>query len=249
MKEVILFENVTKSYILYHHFMSFKNFLFRLPKVWKAIQKERFYALKNVSFSVYQGEAIGFIGPNGAGKSTVLSMIAGVLYPDSGKVKIEGKVSPLLELGTGFHPELSGLENIFLNGVLLGMRIKEIEKKISSIIEFSELGNFIDQPIRTYSSGMLARLGFSIAVHIEPEILLIDEVLGVGDAHFQKKSFEKILEFKEMGKTIVFVSHDLHSVETLCDRLIWLEQGTIVKEGKEVAEIIEEYRSKMFAPV
>jgi len=241
-KEVVIrVENVTKSYPVYHHLTAgFKNFLFHLPSTIKAIRNSKFEALKDVSFEVYKGETVGVIGKNGAGKSTLLGLIAGVLKPDRGKVITKGRISPLLELGAGFHPDLTGRENIMLNGVLLGMTRKEILKKIDEIIRFSELEEFIDQPIRTYSSGMIARLGFSVIAHLEPDILLIDEILAVGDIDFQKKCIDKILTFKKNSVTILFVSHNLEQVQELCDRVIWIDNHRIKMSG-EPEEVIKAY--------
>jgi lipopolysaccharide transport system ATP-binding protein len=190
---MIVFDRVSKSYPLYHHIIGgFKNFLFNLPKAVSSIKNSSFEALRNISFEVYKGETFGIIGRNGAGKSTTLGLIAGVLKPSKGKVIVKGRVSSLLELGAGFHPELTGRENIMLNGVLMGLTRAEVLKNMDVIIEFSELGEFIEQPIRVYSSGMLARLGFSVVSSLNPEILLIDEVLAVGDMQFitlQRQSF------------------------------------------------------------
>jgi lipopolysaccharide transport system ATP-binding protein len=196
--------------------------------------------LREISFQITKGECVGFIGRNGVGKSTLLGLIAGVLKPDSGKIVVKGRVSPLLELGAGFHPDLTGRENIILNGVLLGMTKAEVKAKLDFIVEFSGLKDFIDQPIRTYSSGMVARLAFSVIAHLDPEILLIDEVLAVGDVEFQKKSFQKILEFKEKGITIVLVSHSLDSIVKVCERAIWLENGGIKMDG-EAKEVVSAY--------
>ena len=243
MEPAITFRDVSKRYVL-HHAVGLKNILFHLPTYLTGKKNSIVHSLSNISFEVAKGETVGFIGPNGAGKSTILSLTAKVLYPDQGEIVVQGRVSPLLELGAGFHYELNGKENIYLNAILLGMTRREINKKIDSIIEFSELAYFIDQPVRTYSSGMLARLGFSVAVHIEPEIVLIDEILAVGDAHFQKKSFEKVLEFKKKGVTIILVSHDLDSVEKVCDKVIWLESGKIIAMGSDVSKIIDQYGKK-----
>jgi lipopolysaccharide transport system ATP-binding protein len=193
-----------------------------------------------MSFEVARGETLGIIGRNGAGKSTLLGLIAGVLRPTRGRVTLRGRVSPLLELGGGFHPELTGRENIVLNGVLLGMTRKEVAQRSDEIIEFSELRDFIDQPIRTYSSGMLARLGFSVVAHLDPEIILLDEVLAVGDAVFQRKCIQKMLEFKKRGTTIVFVSHSAADVDLICDRVLWIENHTLKKSGPPAA-ILGEY--------
>jgi len=237
---VIKFNNVTKTFPYYGHItLGFKNFFIRLPQAIKDL-KRRTLALKEISFEVNKGECFGVIGKNGTGKSTLLSLIAGVIKPDTGEVQVKGKVYPLLELGAGFHPELTGRENIILNGVLLGMTRKEVLKKMNEIIEFSELDSFIDQPIKTYSSGMLARLGFSVIAHLNPEILLIDEVLAVGDIGFQKKSIEKILSFKKNGVTIVFVSHNLRDILQLCDRVMWIENHRVEMIGNP-EKVIEAY--------
>ena len=234
---VIIFDNLSKSYPLYHHITGgIKNFLFNLPQGLRSLKNSRFEALHDISFQVYKSETLGFIGKNGAGKSTILGLIAGVLRPSRGEVIVKGRISPLLELGAGFHPELTGRENIMLNGVLLGLTRAEVSRKFSEIIEFSELGDFIDQPIRIYSSGMLARLGFSVIAYLDPEILLIDEILAVGDRAFQKKCLEKMDEFKHSGVTIVFVSHSLEDVVRLCDRVAWIENKRIkmIGEAKDV---------------
>lgn len=242
MKEpIITFDKVTKSFPVYHHITAgIKHFLFNLPKAVKSFKNSRFEALKGISFEIYKRETFGIIGSNGAGKSTTLGLIAGVMKPTKGKIVVKGKVSSLLELGAGFHPDLTGRENIVLNAILLGMTKKQAMKRMDEIIEFSELWNFVDQPIRTYSSGMLARLGFSVAVHVDPEILLVDEILAVGDIAFQKKCIGKMLDFKKKGVTIVFVSHSMDSIENMCDRAMWIEQGHLKKMGK-VNEVIREY--------
>jgi len=185
----------------------------------------------DISFEVYKGETLGIIGRNGVGKSTALGLIAGVLKPSKGKVIVKGRISPLLELGGGFHPELTGKENIMLNGVLLGLTRSEVKNRMDEIIEFSELGDFVYQPIRTYSSGMYARLGFSVIAHLDPEILLIDEVLAVGDMEFQKKCLDKMMSFKKSGVTMVFVSHSMEDVEKICDRVIWIDNRSIRMAG------------------
>jgi len=201
MKEpVIVCRNITKTFPHYGYITAgFKNFILKFPQAIKNTRK-RFIALQNISFEVYHGECFGIIGPNGAGKSTLLGLIAGVIKPDKGYIKVKGRISPLLELGAGFHPELTGRENIILNGILLGMTKREVLEKLDEIIKFSELQEFIDQPVRTYSSGMLARLGFSVIAHLEPEILLIDEILAVGDINFQKKCIEKIFNREKLRR-------------------------------------------------
>jgi len=232
---------VHKNFPMYHHFSGgIKNLLLHFPTAFKSMRKSSFTALKDISFEVFAGETIGVIGINGAGKSTILGLLAGVLKPSSGQVIVDGRIAPLLELGAGFHPELSGRENILLNGILLGMLKREVEEKTDSIIEFSELEEFIDQPIRTYSSGMLARLGFSVAVHCDPDILLVDEVLAVGDQDFQKKCIEKMLIFKQEKKTIVFVSHNTDEILKVCDRAIWIDQGIVYRDGQP-DQVMNEY--------
>ncbi|MGA2465822.1 MAG: ABC transporter ATP-binding protein [Thermodesulfobacteriota bacterium] len=229
---VILFDHVSKSYLLYHHITGgIKNFLFNLPKALSSIKNSKYEVLNDISFAVYKGETLGIIGRNGVGKSTTLGLIAGVLKPSKGKVTVKGRISPLLELGGGFHQELTGKENIMLNGVLLGLTRNEVKRKLDEIIEFSELGDFIYQPIRTYSSGMEARLGFSVIAHLDPEILLIDEVLAVGDTEFQKKCLDKMMGFKKSGVTMVFVSHSKENVEGICDRVIWIDNRSIRMAG------------------
>lgn len=226
-EKAVIFNRVSKSYPRYHHIIGIKNFLFHLPSALNSLKNVRYEVLRDVSFEVYRGESFGIIGKNGAGKSTTLGLIAGVLKPDSGSIIVNGRISPLLELGGGFHPDLTGRENIMLNGVLLGMTRAEVLKKIDEIIEFSGLEDFIEQPLRTYSSGMQARLGFSVVASLEPEILLIDEVLSVGDIDFQKKCLDRMLGFKKEGVTIIFVSHSINDVKMLCDRVMWIEDKGI----------------------
>ncbi len=238
---IIVVDDISKSYPIYGHLIgSMKEFLFHARSSLESFKKSNFEALRDVSFEVARGEAVGIIGRNGAGKSTLLGLIAGVLRPTRGRVIVNARVSPLLELGGGFHPDLTGKENILLNGVLLGMTKNEVKAKMQKIIEFSELGDFIEQPIRTYSSGMLARLGFSIVAHLDPELLLIDEVLAVGDKNFQKKCIDKIREFRRNGVTIILVSHSMPDVEKLCDKVVWIEDRSIKFMGKP-AEVIERY--------
>ena len=199
-----------------------------------------FWALRNITFSVKKGESLGVIGRNGAGKSTLLQILLGIYKPDEGAVEKRGTAG-LLQLGTGFHPDLTGQENIYLNGAILGLTKREIDSIYDSIVDFSELGHFIDTPTKNYSSGMTARLGFSIAINIKPDILMIDEVLSVGDEEFKKKSRQKLEEIREMGKTIILVSHSLNDVKKICNRAICLDKGQIVYKG-ESAEAAEFYR-------
>ncbi|MEN3013090.1 MAG: ABC transporter ATP-binding protein [Endomicrobiia bacterium] len=246
MKEtVVIFKDVTKYYPLYHSFIGIKNFLFNLPLAIKELKRNKLCALRNISFEIYKGETVGIIGHNGAGKSTILGLIAGVLKPTNGEIIVKSKVVGLLELSAGFHPDLTGYENIILNGILLGMTKKEILSKVDEIVGFSELDEFVFQPIRTYSTGMLARLGFSVAINAPADILLIDEVLAVGDINFQKKCYKKIEEIKSQNKTIIFVSHDLENVLRLCNRVILLHHGEVIKDG-DTYEVIDYYK-KVFS--
>ncbi len=189
------------------------------------------YALKDVSFAVDRGKCFGVVGANGSGKSTLLKLIAGTAKPTTGTIDVEGRVSALLELGAGFHPDFTGRENAYLNGLLLGLSRRQTEAAMPKIESFAQLGRFFDAPIKTYSSGMAARLGFSVAVHVDPDVLLVDEVLAVGDEYFQHKCYAKIAEFRGAGKTIVLVSHDIGLIQRLCDRAIWLDQGRVAASG------------------
>ena len=200
-------------------------------KVFRKKYHRDIIALENISFEVKEGETLGIVGQNGAGKSTLLKILSGILLPDEGTIEIDGKITGLLELGTGFDHQLTGIENIFMNGTFLGMDKNEIERKKDDIISFTELGEFINEPLKTYSSGMLMRLAFSIAMHAEPKCFLVDEALSVGDAYFQQKCMRKILEFKNNGGSIIFVSHDMNAVKTLCDSAILLDHGTITGSG------------------
>lgn len=209
----------------------------------KQLRESEFWSLKDISFKVEKGKMLGLTGLNGAGKSTLLKLINGLFKPDQGYIKIRGRVGALIELGTGFNPILSGRENIYINASVLGMTKKEIDSKVNDIIEFSELDEFIDSPIKTYSSGMLARLGFSVAVHLEPDILLIDEILSVGDATFREKSFKKLMSFKKNGGTIILVSHLARNIENFCDDALLLEKGMIVAKGSAI-NVMEEYQKR-----
>lgn len=249
MKEpVISFQNVSKSYPLYKEITGIKNFLFNFPRNIKSIKNNRFEALRDINFEIYRGEKFGIIGRNGAGKSTTLGMMAGVLKPDRGVVTVRGRISPLLALGAGFHPELTGRENIVLNGVLMGLTRREVLARMDEIIEFSELGEFVERPIRVYSSGMTARLGFSVVAHLDPEILLIDEVLGVGDIRFQQKCLNKMMSFKESGTTMVLVTHSVASVANICDRAMWIENHVVRMIG-DPTEVVESYCEASGVPI
>jgi len=206
----------------------------------KKLSTQNFWALKNVSFKVNEGESLGIIGKNGSGKTTLLRVIGGIFKPDEGSINVRGKVSTLLSVGAGFQPELSGLENIYLNGTILGLKKKEIDAIADSIIAFSELNNFIDVPVKTYSSGMHARLGFSIAVNIERDIMLIDEILGVGDRHFREKCERKMSQFRERAKTIILVSHNTEAIKSFCNRAILLDKGIMIAEGQP-EDVVEQY--------
>ncbi|HZH98075.1 MAG TPA: ABC transporter ATP-binding protein [Fimbriimonadaceae bacterium] len=198
---------------------------------WRRPALERLHVLRGISFEIAKGETVAIVGRNGAGKSTLLSLLARVYKPTRGSLEITGRVAPLLELGAGFHPDLTGIENVFFNGVVLGLTRKEVAERIDKIIEFSELKHHIDSPVRTYSSGMMARLGFSVAVHVDADVLLVDEVLAVGDFEFERKCYARIDEFRAGGGSILFVSHSMDSVRKVADRCLWLEKGQIRMEG------------------
>lgn len=206
-------------------------------------QGEEFWALKNVSFDVQQGDVVGIIGRNGAGKSTLLKILSKITEPTSGKVKIKGRVASLLEVGTGFHPELTGRENIYLNGAILGMTRLEINRKFDEIVAFSEIEKFLDTPVKRYSSGMYVRLAFAVAAHLDPEILIVDEVLAVGDASFQKKCLGKMSDVSKGGRTILFVSHNTTALKSLCSKAVWLNSGQVMLQG-EMSEVVSNYIQK-----
>lgn len=205
-------------------------------------ESETLWALNGISLDVRKGESLGIIGPNGAGKSTLLKVIAGVIKPTEGSVDVSGKIAPLIELGAGFDHELTGKENIYINASILGFSRNDIEKRFESIVDFSELREFINTPLKNYSSGMIARLGFSIATEVAPDILIIDEILAVGDAQFKKKSKERILDFRRRGITLLFVSHSMEDVKALCDRVLWLDHGRMKMLGK-AEDVIKEYQT------
>lgn len=222
-------ENLTETFRLYHERP--RGLKERLAHPFQRAAYTDFKALDGVSFAVEQGQSVGVVGHNGSGKSTLLKVLARILPADEGGVEINGRVSALLELGAGFHGELTGRENVYLNGAILGLSRAEIDARFDDIVDFAGVRQFIDQPVRSYSSGMYVRLGFAIAVHVDPDVLLVDEVLSVGDATFQVKSLERMAGFQERGRTVVFVSHDLNAVEELCDRVLVLERGRIVFDG------------------
>ena len=203
-------------------------------------RKEKREVLKGINLNIKKGEVVALIGTNGSGKSTLLKLMTKILYPNSGTIEINGKLTSLLELGAGFHPDFSGRENIYFNASIFGLTRKEIDEKLDDIIEFSELRNFIDNPIRTYSSGMFMRLAFAVAINVNADILLVDEILSVGDEHFQNKCIEKMLELKNEGKTMVFVTHSMESVKKLCTRAIWLYNGEIEMDGQAM-DVIKKY--------
>jgi len=236
-------ENLTRIYQKYsarHRFQTFKSALIK-GDLFRALRPDELVtALAGLSFKVHKGETFGLIGENGSGKSTLLKIIAGIVKPTSGAVKTDGKISALIELGAGFHPEISGRENIFINGIMLGLSKKEIQEKFDEIVRFAELEDFIDAPVKTYSSGMYMRLGFSIAINVNPDILLVDEVLAVGDAAFVPKCLDRIDDFRRRKKTILFVSHDLATVKKICDRVAWLKSGRIMTIG-EPSRVVDAY--------
>ncbi|SEQ87239.1 teichoic acid transport system ATP-binding protein [Lachnospiraceae bacterium NE2001] len=237
----IKIKDVTKLYKLYDKPTD------RLKESLGLSKKQRYkehYALHNVSFEVKRGECVGIIGTNGAGKSTILKIITGVLNPTAGEVEINGRISALLELGAGFNMEYTGIENVYLNGTMIGFTKEEIDAKLQDILEFADIGDFVHQPVKTYSSGMFVRLAFAVAINIDPEILIVDEALSVGDVFFQLKCFKKFEEFKKQGKTILFVSHDLSSIERYCDRAVLMDHGRNVAEGVPI-DIINKYKKIM----
>lgn len=246
MTPVIEFDHISKSYRLGSYQTSLREAIVQFPRYLlgrkqNTTKNELFWSLKDVSFAVEAGEVLGIIGHNGAGKSTALKLLSGITHPTSGTIKTCGRMAALIELGAGFHPDLTGRENIYLNGSILGLKRKEIDSAFSSIVEFAELDQFIDTPVKRYSSGMYVRLAFAVAAHVQADLLLVDEVLSVGDASFQRKCLTKMNELRDSGVTIVFISHNLGSVETFCERVILLEKGQLVMEGEPKA-VIEHYQ-------
>lgn len=242
MSVAIRVKDLTKKYKLYQK---------RSERLANAFGKEKnikeFYALKGVSFEISKGECVGIIGHNGAGKSTLLKLLTGVAFPTSGEIEINGRLASMLELGSGFNPELTGMENIYFNGSLNGLTKEEIDGKLKDILEFADIGNFIEQPVKNYSSGMFARLAFAVAINVDPDILIVDEILSVGDVGFQVKCMEKFNDFKKKGKTILYVSHGLGTVKKFCDRAIWLQKGQVVDDGNSVI-VVERYYNLNFNP-
>ena len=231
MKKNVAIEvkDMNKDFIIYgDKANTLKEKIIRLNKTKKEVRS----VLKNINLKIDKGETVALIGVNGSGKSTLLKLMTKIIYPTSGKISVNGKLTSLLELGAGFHQDFSGRENIYFNASIFGLSKSEIEKRIANIIEFSELGEFIDSPVRTYSSGMYMRLAFSVAINVDADILLIDEILAVGDQHFQDKCLSKMLDLKKEGKTMVFVSHSEDAVRFLCDRAVWLSDGVVRMDGK-----------------
>lgn len=239
-KPAIILENVSVRYRLpSERIGTLKEYAIRLLQ--RRLKHREFWAIKDLDLNIQQGEVFGIVGDNGAGKSTLLKVISKVLRPTTGRVRIYGKIAPLLELGAGFHPELSGRENVFLNGALLGYSHDEMNQVFDEIVEFSELAEFIDAPIRTYSSGMYARLGFAVATAHQPEILIVDEILSVGDEAFQRKCTDRITGFRENGATVLMVSHNLDLIAGMCNRAAWLDHGKLIHIGN-AEEVVAKYR-------
>jgi lipopolysaccharide transport system ATP-binding protein len=233
--------DVNKRFRLYHERnQSLKSAILR----GRTSKHEDFWALKDISFDVLEGHTHGLIGSNGSGKSTLLKCLAKIYWPTSGTIEYRGRMASLLEVGSGFHLELSGRENIYLNGSILGMSRKEIDSKFDEIVDFSGVERFLDQPVKNYSSGMYVRLGFSIAINVDPDILVVDEVLSVGDEEFQRKSFQKFLEFKKRGKTVILVTHTMPVVEDICDSVTWINDGVMMQTGPAV-QVVKNYQSSI----
>ncbi len=250
----IVVDNLSKTYrigaVSSRHYRTLRddlaNFIRRIGKFQRS-KKEEFSALRDISFEIPHGQVVGVIGRNGAGKSTLLRVLSRITFPTTGRVRINGRVGSLLEVGTGFHPELTGRENIFLSGAILGMSKREIKNQFDAIVDFSGVERFLDTPVKRYSSGMTVRLGFAVAAHLQPEILLVDEVLAVGDAAFQKKCVQRVHDVARGGRTVLFVSHSLGVIESLCDRCLLLEDGRLIADGP-AAETIDKYMASGMAP-
>lgn len=237
IEDRIVVENVYKTFNIY---MDKANSLKEKMLFWNRNRKEKREVLKNINLTIKNGEAVALIGINGSGKSTLLKLMTKIIYPNSGKITTYGKLTSLLELGAGFHPDFSGRENIYFNASIFGLTRSQIDQRIDKIIEFSELGSYIDNPVRTYSSGMYMRLAFAVAINVDAEILLVDEVLAVGDQHFQDKCIEKMKQLKEEGKTMVFVTHNLGVIQNFCNRAVWLDKGVVRMDG-DPNVVVEEY--------
>lgn len=233
----IIVDDVSKKFKIYY---DKPNTLKERLVFWNRTKLNYHQVLKDINIQIKKGETVALIGVNGSGKSTLLKLMTKIIYPTTGKIITNGKLTSLLELGAGFHPDFTGRENIYFNASIFGLTASEIDKRVQEIIDFSELGEFIDTPVRTYSSGMYMRLAFSVAINVDAEILLIDEILAVGDQHFQDKCFEKLEELKKSDKTIVIVSHSLDAVKKLCDRGIWIYNGEVKKDGN-IKKVIDEY--------
>lgn len=242
--QAIRFENVTKSYPRHAGQLLLRQ---RVANLFGAKERERFQALSGVSFTLRHGECLGIIGHNGAGKSTMLNLITGLCLPTEGRVLVEGKVAALLELGSGFHADLTGAENVYINAALLGLSRRQATERFAAIVEFSGIGDFIHEPLRTYSSGMVMRLAFSVAIHVDADLLVVDEVLGVGDQSFFQKCVRRIEAFRGAGKTLICVSHSLPMIESLCDRVLWLDHGHLVEDGATRA-VVDAYRATAGQP-
>jgi ABC-2 type transport system ATP-binding protein len=243
MRPKIIFQDVSVRYRLpKERIRTFKEFA--IQSLFRKVEYEEFWVFHDVTFHVAPGEVLGIVGRNGAGKSTLLKLVARVMNPVQGQVSVNGKVTPLLELGAGFDYELTGKENIYLFGSILGISRKEMNSKLGKIVEFSELGDFIDAPLRTFSSGMVTRLGFAVATATDPDILLLDEILAVGDAGFQKKSLEVIHNFRDSGVTILFVTHNLAQIRMLCDKVLWLDGGKVRAWG-DTPDVLDQYEASM----
>lgn len=240
MDEIIRVDHVDMNFRMnVNHTTSMKEWIIR--KLKRQLEYVDFYALKDVSFTVKRGEVVGIIGVNGSGKSTLLKVISGIFRPTAGNVVTAGRVAPMLELGSGFDFELSGRENVFLNGAIMGYNEAFLKEKFDEIVEFSELGEFIEQPLKTYSSGMVMRLAFAVATLVEPEILIVDEILAVGDERFQRKSRERMMNMLQGGTTVLMVSHDIHQIRSMCSRIVWLNKGQVQMVGgtEEVSNAYE----------
>ncbi len=236
-EDTIIVENVSKSFSVYQ---DKANTIKEKLLFFKRNKKEKITVLKNINLKIKKGETVALIGVNGSGKSTLLKLMTKIIYPDTGKIVTNGKLTSLLELGAGFHPDFSGRENIYFNASIFGLTKKEIDARLEDIIAFSELEEFIDNPVRTYSSGMYMRLAFSVAINVDADILLIDEILSVGDQHFQEKCYDKMRELKDQGKTMVFVTHSMDSIRNLCTRAVWLCDGELKMDG-ETNKVVDEY--------